>query len=117
CEFRLLSLNGNSIEVEGITVPWPDEGVGAKLSVWRDISERKRNEEIILRQKHNLEYAQQVSKAGSALMDIATGKAEWTHGAISILGLDPSVQDGSFIEAVVSAVRPEHRDSFLLLVS
>jgi PAS domain S-box-containing protein len=106
-EFRLLSLDGRSIDVEGLTVSVMHGGAPARLSHWRDISERKRAEQLILQQKISLEYAQQVSQSGSIDFDIASGRGKWSRNALVILGLAPEMQEAAVLDAIQSVVVAE----------
>jgi len=112
-EFRLLSLDGRMIDVEGLTVSALHDGKPARLSHWRDISGRKRTEQLIRQQKTSLEYAQQVSQAGSVDVDLADGAAEWSPNALKILGLAPSMQGKPFVEAIAAVIAETDSVAFL----
>jgi len=115
-EFRLLRLDGGTIEVEGLTVSSWHEGTQARLSHWRDISERKRSEQLLVTQKTRLEYAQQVGKSGSIELEVTSGLAEWSKNALTILGLGPDMQRRRFVEAVASVLIERDRDAVVQLV-
>ncbi|MBS0422605.1 MAG: PAS domain S-box protein [Proteobacteria bacterium] len=112
-EFRVLSLEGQAIDVEGLTVSVVHDGTPARLSHWRDISERKRSEHFIRQQKTSLEYAQQVSQSGSIDVDLADGTSEWSPNALAILGIAPEMQPKPFVEAVTSVIAEPDRAEFL----
>lgn len=112
-EFRLLSLDGRTIDVEGLTVSVVHDGKPARLSYWRDISERKRDEQLILKQKTSLEYAQQVSQSGSVDVDLADGTADWSPNALKILGLAPQTGKAPFVDAIASVVAESDHGEFL----
>lgn len=99
-EFRVLDLDGRSIHVEGLTVPITHEGLPSQLSVWRDISERKRSADLIAQQNRRFEYAQEVARTGSVELHLATGTAEWSNTALTLMGLSAEARDVPFAEAI-----------------
>jgi PAS domain S-box-containing protein len=103
-EFRLLTLDGETIEVEGLTVPTLHENEPAQLSVWRDISARKQSERLISKQNTSLEYAQQVAQIGSIEIELSSGRAEWSKSASEMLGVESEALEKKFLSALTGAL-------------
>jgi PAS domain S-box-containing protein len=91
-EFQLLGLNASVTSVEGVTVSVNHLGAPAKLSVMRDISQRKNQEKALSSAKASLDYAQRVANMGSVVLDLASGEAEWSENAFQILGVHEPIQ-------------------------
>ena len=108
-EFRLLTLDGETIEVEGLTVPTLHENEPAQLSVWRDISARKQSERLISKQNTSLEYAQQVAQIGSIEIELSSGRAEWSKSASEMLGVDSEALEKKFLSALTAAPRAKRK--------
>ena len=115
-EFRVLDLDGRSIHVEGLTVPISHEGLPSQLSVWRDISDRKRSADLIAQQNRRFEYAQQVAQTGSVELHLATGAAEWSNTALVLMGIGADAQDLPFVEAMHKALSSASADRLTRLV-
>lgn len=117
-EFKLLTLESSMIEVEGITVPVRHNGAPALLSVLRDISERKRQEQQLSKAKASLEYAQEIAKMGSIEYDVVSGRTEWSPSALAILDLagDAAVKLESFIEIMSRRVVDKNKTAITSLV-
>lgn len=99
-EFKLLGLDSSLTDVEGVTVPIRHHGAPAQLSVLRDISQRKLNEQAISKAKASLEYAQQIAKMGSIELDILSGRTEWSKNALAILELGEHTNPNEFINTI-----------------
>jgi PAS domain S-box-containing protein len=106
-EFRVLDLDGRSIDVEGLTVPISHEGLPSQLSVWRDISDRKRSANLIAQQNRRLEYAQQVAQTGSVELNLTAGLAEWSNTALALMGIGADARERPFAEAIDKALSSE----------
>ena len=75
----------------------------------RDISLRKKNEEIVSRSKENLKEAQQISHLGSWYLDIKSNYTEWTEELYKIYGFNPKLPLPSFKERL-KMLAPESRE-------
>jgi len=115
-EFRLIALDGRSIDVEGLSVSICHEGAPARLSHWRDISDRKRAEKMILAQKMSLEYAQQLVLCGSVEIEALSGDTEWSRNALAILGLPSDPQGQRFVDAMSSLIVEQDRDELIRFI-
>jgi len=115
-EFRLLNLDGRSIDVEGLTVPIQHEGVPAQLSVWRDISERKEHEKLIFKQNTSLEYAQQVSQTGSIELEVAGGTAEWSKSALALMNISEEAQSEKLTRVLAETISATDVDRIAELI-
>lgn len=74
-----------------------------------DITERKRAEREIKRQRRNLELAEQMAGLGHWQWDLETDDVEWSAGHYEIYGRDPGTFEPS-LESYRDCVHPEDRD-------
>ena len=72
------------------------------LGVIRDVTDRKRYENELLRQQYFLEKAQEMGRIGTWEFDIAKNQVVWTEETYQIFGMAPgsSIDSKSFIERV-----------------
>lgn len=59
------------------------------LSAYRDISDRKRAQEALAREKAHLAEAQKIAHVGSWELDLATQEFTWSEETFRIFGLEP----------------------------
>ena len=85
-ERRMMHKNGTIIEVEANVKMLPD---GRILAIARDITERKRSEEIIQLSLRRLKEAELIGKTGYWHLDLKTGKVTWSEGTYRIFGETP----------------------------
>jgi len=79
------------------------------LSVyWRDITERKREEEQLRRSEACLVDAQRLSHTGSWAWNVSTGALFWSQEHFRICGLDPEGVTPSY-PAALACIHPEDR--------
>ena len=82
---------------------------GARTSmIVRDITERKRVEEELLRAKASLEQAEELAGMGSWEIEVRTGRLRWSRNMFSLLGFQPSEEPPS-PGVFEQRVRPEDR--------
>jgi PAS domain S-box-containing protein len=71
--------NGDIFPVEVVlTSTFDDSNESIIHTVWRDITEHKRAEELIIKSKEQLSQAQKIAKVGSWYMDLITNKIKWS---------------------------------------
>ena len=81
----------------------------ACVHVFRDITERKLNEEALRKSKEHLALAQNVVEMASWEMDLKTGSMTWSEGIFKLMGLKPP--DEPFpIANPYKYVHPEDRE-------
>ena len=80
--------------------------------IWsfRDITERKRAEEMVQRSDAHLAEAQRISNVGSWELDNETNEVRWSVEAFHIFERDPASFVPSF-EAFLATVHPDDRDA------
>jgi PAS domain S-box-containing protein len=81
---------------------------GLHLAVVRDITDRKKAEEHLLRTTRRLVEAEEVAHVGSWEWDIATGALTWTDEHFRIMGLPPSPVAPRYEEGL-AIIHPEDR--------
>lgn len=77
-----------------------------------DISERKRNEEILQEKQRILIEAQEMSRSGNFTLDLISNIAYWSPGIFKILGLDPEKAPPSQ-EEYISWMKADDREKFV----
>jgi len=91
-------------EVSARRITW--NGQPAMLSICRDITERKRIEEVLRENAGRLELAQSAGKSGIWDWDVVNGQIEWSSHMFNLFGLDKQKSMASF-ETWESALHPE----------
>ena len=86
------------------------EGRKAVLSVIRDITERKRSEEMLRKRELQLAESQRIAGIGSWERDLATNSVLWSKELFRIFGLDPERVAPSY-EILQDLIQPEDRES------
>lgn len=101
--------NGSTFPVES-SVRSIDIGGGKYYqAIIRDITERKRSEEQLLRSRQNLAEAQRLAHLGSWELDLVSNVLTWSDENYRIFGIDPERFSASY-ETFLNAVHPEDRD-------
>ena len=67
-------------------VPWQENGFA---TIFTDITERKKHEEVLRESERRLKETQQMAHLGNWTWDIKTGKVEWSEEVYNIFRLDP----------------------------
>ena len=110
---------GRSIEVEEVILdrtylsakfPLRDPGgdIYAVGGVATDITDRKRADDALRRERRQLAEAQAVAKLGSWEWDLATGVVEWSDEQYRIYGLEPGAGHPP-LEEFIELVHPDDR--------
>jgi two-component system, cell cycle sensor histidine kinase and response regulator CckA len=81
----------------------------AKEALASDIAARTRIEKELRQTQDRLELTQQLTKSGLYENDLATGKALWSRGMWSLLGIEPRSADPTD-DLFASCVHPEDRE-------
>jgi len=77
--------------------------------VGRDITERKRAGELLLRSEAGLKKAQQVAHVGSWAWRIQANRLEWSDEMFRIFGIEKENFTGDLTEVITKAVHPDDR--------
>ncbi|MBU2551058.1 MAG: PAS domain S-box protein, partial [Proteobacteria bacterium] len=110
-EFEARRRNGEVFPTEHTVTLLKDrqgEAIGI-LSVVRDITERKRNEEILQKSQASLARAQEIAHLGNWDWDLGSGALTWSDEIYRIFGLQPGAF-GATYEEFVAAIHPDDRD-------
>jgi PAS domain S-box-containing protein len=75
-----------------------------------DITERRRIEEEIERNRARLAEAERVARMGSWEWDIPSGRLTCSEGLFVIYGMDPSEFDGNYAPSNTERIHPEDRE-------
>lgn len=78
----------------------------------RDITERKRAEEELIKSRAMLMKAQELGRMGSWEWDLATNDFIWSKEVYTIYGLDPGIVAPKY-DSVINALAPESKNDFL----
>lgn len=112
-EFELQANGGETVPVEVRFGPIVfDDGTVGRTAVVRDISERKRRERELERQREIFRYAEQLVGIGGWETDVETGEQRWTQGLFEIHDLDGDDQQVPTADEYISMVVPEQREAF-----
>ena len=79
------------------------------LSIFRDISERKKAEEGLRLSEERLKKAQQRAHVGSWEWNVKTNRLEWSDEMFRIFGLEKETFNGSLPDVMAGAIHPEDR--------
>ena len=107
-------LNGSTFFAEVSLNRLEFKGKNYLQAIVRDISERKKAEEEIIRKEKGLVEAQRISSVGSWEWDIVKKRIKWSDETYSILGLDPEKTNpslDSFLKIVHSDDRKMVRET------
>lgn len=83
------------------------EILGAVM-VFRDVTERKRSEDMVRQSEASMNEAQRLAHVGSWSLDLVTGELTWSDEIFRIFELDPD-RFGASYEAFLEAVHPDDR--------
>ncbi len=110
-EITALNREGKEFPIELTIAPIKQNGREFFCAFIRDISKRKKEEEMLLDSKENLERAEQQSNLGSWYFEIGSGKRHWSKQMFRFFGLDPL----SEIPAFEDTLKLYHPDDHSLL--
>jgi PAS domain S-box-containing protein len=77
------------------------------LGVAHDIAEARRQEEALRRSEDNLNRAQAIARLGSWLLDVDSGRLEWSDETYRIFGIEPGSPVG--LERFVGCIHADDR--------
>lgn len=110
-EFRVC-LSDRQIWVEGQATPAKELDNSV---VWygfsQDVTERKQNQQSLLKSQKRLNKAQEIAKIGSWELDLSDNRLAWSDEIFNILELAPQSFEPSYA-FFVSKVHPDDRDMF-----
>ncbi len=75
----------------------------------RDLTERKRTEEALLRSEQTLKASQRVAHLGNWTWHLQTNRLEWSEEMFHIFGIEPEGFTGDLAAVVARAIHPDDR--------
>jgi PAS domain S-box-containing protein len=100
--------DGHEFPVEISLSPHAGAGEMLVIAAVRDISERRRADDLIRRNEKMLAEAQQIAGLGSWHWDVATNAVTWSRELYNIYGLNPETFAATF-EGFLARVHPDDR--------
>jgi PAS domain S-box-containing protein len=107
-EITAITRSGKTIFVELCIVRYVKENGVYFCSYIRDISDRKKMEQLLKKNESLLRKSQEISNAGSWEYDFETRQFLWTENLYRIRGLDPQLHELS-VETMLDIVHPQDR--------
>ena len=106
--------DGRESWVHGLgAVEYDDDGNAvAMFGTMQDVTDRKLTEIQLARERAVLGRAEAVGHVGSWRIELDGGSTMWSPQAVSILGFDPSVEQGDPLEKLRAAIHPDDRAAF-----
>lgn len=107
----LIRKDGKEIPIDDSGAPIKDEKgniVGVVL-VFRDISERKKAESLLLKSEASLKRSQEIAHLGNWELDLRTNILTWSDEIYKIFGLLPQEFEATY-DAFLQMVHPEDRE-------
>ena len=80
------------------STPITIEGRFGLLGVFRDITDKKRAEDVVRNSERHLKEAQRVASIGHWELDPKVGTPTWSEEIFHIFGLDPEESEPSFVD-------------------
>ena len=108
----VLRPDGTEVPVEVLAQMVTIKGRPVIQEVFRDITGRKRTEDILRKSKESFSKAEKIGHFGYWEWDIATNKLIWSDEVFRLYGLDPQKVTPTY-ETVVSTLSAEARDWFI----
>ena len=112
--FEIVGAKGTRRWLDTHAVPFRNEKdeIVALLAVTRDVTDRKRAEEILQQQRARLDEAQRIAHVGSWERDLNTNAVTWSDELLRIYGLDLRETKPTFA-MLLDIMHPDDRDAFI----
>lgn len=112
-EFDFINKNGKKIIGELSSKIIELSGKKTILSMIQDITEKKKDEEIISLATEELKLAQKISQIGSWSWKLSENRVQWTDEMYSIFGISRTGFSGSIDEIVENAIHPDDKQKVI----
>jgi PAS domain S-box-containing protein len=94
------------LETSGVPILDTNNNLLGYRGIDRDISERKKAEEVLRENRSSLMHAQEIAKMGSWKFDMVLNKLNWSENLYRIFGLEPFKIEPTF-EFFLSKIHPD----------
>lgn len=112
-EQKLILPSGKTVYLDGTNTFVDIEfGNALLLSVFRDVTERKLNEQALKKNKLMMNHAEEIAHLGSWEWDLETDNLNCSSELYQIYGLQPENFEGKF-ESILKLVRPDDSNKIL----
>lgn len=108
-ENRYVRKDGTPVEMEWSSIFEPTEQIA--YAIGRDITERKRKEQVIADQKEKLEKAQEIAKLAYWEYNLENNSVYWSDSLYTLFGLDKVTYGEPTMEKYNQLVYPEDKAS------
>lgn len=107
----LIRKDGKEVPIDDSGAPIKDErgNILGVVLVFRDITERKEVERLLLKSEASLKRSQEIAHLGSWELDLITGKLTWSDEIFRIFGLQPQEFKATY-DAFLEMIYPEDRE-------
>jgi PAS domain S-box-containing protein len=107
----LVRKDSTEIPIDDSGAPIIDErgNITGVVLVFRDISERKKTERLLLRSEASLKKSQEIAHLGSWELDLRQNTLTWSDEIYRIFGLKPNEFKATY-EAFLDTIHPEDRE-------
>ncbi len=110
-EYRVRHKDGRWVDIETVGANWlHDPSIRGVVLNCRDVTDRKRVADSLVRSELQLEAAQEHAHIGSWELDPEIGRGYWSKQLFRLFGLPPAPEAPTFAE-FLGFVHPDERDS------
>ena len=110
-ESRIITIDGQTKYIDVASIPFLLGGVNAVQFIFRDITEKKINEQNFIESNKRLEFVQKLAKLGYWEFDIRNSKLVWSKDIYDMFGLSEEDFQPS-LKSFLNLIHPDDRKIF-----